>query len=348
MAWDLATSSTVKVAVVDNGVEYFHPDLSANFVGGDYGYDFVGGDNDPRPDNTLIPQSFHGTHVSGIVAAGLDNGVGVAGWVRTQLYAVRVLNDSGSGTTTDVASGIRWATDRGARVVNMSLGASSLPTHLLEACRYAYDRNVLLVAAAGNEGTANINYPAALAECVCVGATDTASKLASFSNFGSAQEIVAPGVAVFATGIGGTYVSANGTSMATPHVSGVAALVLGVNSSLSASRVRAILAASAIDMGSSGRDATYGYGLANARRALELAQAAADGSMPACPTRIVRKSIQLPTDTPRAVVCDAAGRKLAELRRGASRELRARPGAYFLLVEDGSGSVERLKVVIPD
>lgn len=347
-AWDIGTGAGVKVAVVDNGVEYWHPDLAASFVAGDYGYDFVGGDNDPRPDNPAIPEAFHGTHVAGTIAAGINNGIGVAGWGRAQLYAVRVLNDSGSGTTTDVASGIRWATDHGARVVNMSLGSSSLPTHLLEACRYAYDRNVLLVAAAGNEGNPNVNYPAALAECVCVGATDTASKLAWFSNYGTAQEVVAPGVAVFATGTGGTYVSANGTSMATPQVSGVAALLLGLNNSLSASRVRAVLAASAMDMGNSGRDVYYGYGLVNARRAMELAQVVLRRESDKGRTRICRGRIAIPAGAVEAVVCDATGRMLHQLRPKTATELRVGPGTYFLLLRAADGAAESRKILVLD
>uniref|UniRef100_A0A7C4GFN9 Peptidase S8/S53 domain-containing protein n=1 Tax=candidate division WOR-3 bacterium TaxID=2052148 RepID=A0A7C4GFN9_UNCW3 len=193
-----------------------------------------------------------------------------------------------------------------------------------------------------------MNYPAALAECVCVGAIDTASKLAWFSNYGTAQELVAPGVDVFATGTGGTYVSANGTSMATPQVSGVAALILGVDGSLSASRVRAILAVSAIDMGRPGRDATYGYGLVNAWRALAMARAVTASVQPADGMRICRGRVLIPAGVRSAVVCDATGRRIANPLSGATRELRVGPGAYLMLLQHDSGRVERRKVLVTD
>ncbi|MBM3313538.1 hypothetical protein FJY70_02965, partial [candidate division WOR-3 bacterium] len=114
-AWDVVGGSMdVKVAVVDNGVDWQHPDLTASFRPGELGFDFIGNDDDPRPDNPNVPQSFHGTHVAGIIAATRNNNIGIAGWSLAQLLAVRVLNDSGSGTMDVVASGIRWAANRGA------------------------------------------------------------------------------------------------------------------------------------------------------------------------------------------------------------------------------------------
>jgi len=177
-AWDVVGGSMdVKVAVVDNGCDHQHPDLAADFKTGELGYDFIGNDNDPRPDNPSIPQSFHGTHVAGIIAATRDNNVGLAGWSLVQLLAVRVLNDSGSGTTDVVASGIRWATDHGARIINMSLTSSSSSTPMEEACAYAAQAGVVIVAASGNADTAAIWFPAALNQCIAVGATSTDSRL---------------------------------------------------------------------------------------------------------------------------------------------------------------------------
>ncbi len=272
-AWDLAGAGRVKVGIVDNGVDYSHPDLAANFVPGEPGYDFVNNDNDPRPDNPGISNAFHGTHVSGIAAAVVDNGVGIAGWAGAQLLAVRVLDDSGNGNTSDLATGIRWAADRGCRVINMSLGSSSAPTPLVEACRYAAARNALLVAASGNEGNASVNYPAALAECIAVGSLSPDSRISTFSNRGPEQELIAPGEDIPSAVPGGSYALAGGTSMASPQVAGVAALVLSLDTTMTTARLRAVLAAAAIDMGSAGRDQTFGFGLLNARRALELARA---------------------------------------------------------------------------
>jgi len=346
-AWDLTTgSASVKVAVADNGVEYWHPDLAARFVPGEPGYDFVGGDDDPKPDNPALPQAFHGTHVSGIIAAVADNGLGVAGWAQVRLASVKVLNDSGSGDLSNLALGIRWAADRGFRVVNMSLGASVATTPVIEACRYAAGRNVVLLAAAGNAGTSPVQYPAALPECICVGATDEYSSLADFSNYGPEQELVAPGVSIVSSTVGGAYALASGTSMACPEVAGVAGLVLSDDPSLSAARVRAILAASASDKGASGRDNIYGYGMVNAYRAVQLAALLghkAEG-IPPEPHRTVieRAGVTNRTGHGPACVYDAQGRLVARLAPGGRIEL---PAGTFFSVREGGGRPRKVRVV---
>ncbi len=315
-AWDILSGATgIKVAVVDNGVDYSHPDLAAAFVPGNLGYDFVANDDDPRPDQPNLPEAFHGTHVAGIIAAGIDNRIGVAGWAQIQLLGVKVLSDSGTGNTSSLASGIRWAADNGARVVNMSLGGSSAPTVLVDACQYAVGRNVLLVAASGNEGSQSVNYPAALNECAAVGALDRQSIVASFSNRGAQLELTAPGVDVASTAPGGIFVSASGTSMATPEVAGVAALLFAYDPALTANEVRGLLAASGIDLGSAGRDESYGYGLVNARRALDLAAAVRSQVVrvhegPARPVRSLG-TVTVPGWAASAEVIDCSGRTVA-------------------------------------
>ena len=350
-AWDLSTgSSAVKVGVVDNGCDYTHPDLAANFRAGDYGYDFVGGDADPRPDNGQISEAFHGTHVSGIIAAVIDNSIGVAGWAQAQLLAVRVLNDSGSGMTSDLASGIRWAADNGCRVINMSLTASAAPTDVIEACSYAVSLGCLLFAASGNDSAATIGYPAALSTVVAVGATDQNSHLAWYSNWGPEQEVVAPGSNVVSTAPSNTYVEASGTSMATPEVTGVAALMFGADAGLTAARVRSFLAASAIDMGASGRDAFYGYGMVNGRRALDLVLLARrDGVKPLAGTvaraTVVGHTLQLPGWVSRANVYDASGRLVTARQGRANIELGS--GVYVARLSGGARA-ETLKLVVVD
>lgn len=272
LAWDVVTGGPIKVAVVDNGVEYTHPDLEANFRFDELGFDLINNDPDPQPDNPRIENAFHGTHVAGIIAGVSNNMQGIAGWAQIQLLAVRVLNDSGNGALSDVARGIRWAVDHGARVINLSLGGDAPSSALIEACQYAASNNVLLVAASGNDGRPAITYPARLNECVAVGATNENSGLASFSNYGPEQELVAPGTSIYSTTLGGVYAEASGTSMATPQVSGVAALLFALNPALSATDVRAILIVGAIDMGTPGRDQQFGYGLVNAWRSVQLAQ----------------------------------------------------------------------------
>jgi subtilisin family serine protease len=339
-AWDIVGGTMdVKVAVVDNGTDWQHPDLAANFKTGELGYDFIGNDNDPRPDNFNVPQSFHGTHVAGIIAATRNNNEGIAGWSLVQLLAVRVLNDSGSGTTDVVALGVRWAADHGARIINMSLTSSSSSQVLVDACQYAAQAGVLLVAASGNEGQQAIGYPAALSQCIAVGASSPDSRLAYFSNYGPEQELVAPGVSILSTVPGAGYDSANGTSMAAPQVSGVAALVLAKDYGLSASEVRAILDASAIDMGVAGRDVQYGYGLVNAKRAVDLAAVYAASRTPYtvrglspngdCPqvsgALIVHGGAGLPSWVQQADVFDGSGRLVQTSR------LDLRPGTYFVM-----------------
>jgi len=335
-AWDIVGGTMdVRVAVVDNGTDWQHPDLAASFKTGELGFDFIGNDNDPRPDNINVPQSFHGTHVAGIIAATRNNNEGIAGWSLVQLLAVRVLNDSGSGTTDVVASGIRWAADHGARIINMSLTSSASSQVLVEACQYAAQAGVLLVAASGNEGQQAIGYPAALSQCIAVGASSTDSRLAYFSNYGPEQELAAPGVSILSTVPGARYDSADGTSMAAPQVSGVAALVLAKDYGLSASEVRAILDASAIDMGVAGRDVQYGYGLVNAKRAVDLAGAYGDcprtGTVPEAPGRvmIVRGGAGLPSWVEQASVYDGSGRLVQTQNAGAVRFSLA-PGTYFV------------------
>jgi subtilisin family serine protease len=334
-AWDIVGGSMdVKVAVVDNGCDYQHPDLVADFKTGELGYDFIGNDNDPRPDNTNVAESFHGTHVAGIIAATRDNNVGLAGWSLVQLLAVRVLNDSGSGTTDVVASGVRWAADHGARIINMSLTSPSSSTPMEQACAYAAQQGVVIVVASGNEGQEAIGFPAALSQCIAVGASSTDSRLASFSNYGPEQEVVAPGTSILSCVPGGKYGQADGTSMASPQVAGVAALVLAKNWGLSAAEVRAILDASAIDMGLVGRDIQYGYGLVNAKRAVDLAAAVSASRIPYTVNRtpctadgrtiIVRGGAELPSWIVQADVFDGSGRLVQ------TGESDLKPGTYFV------------------
>ena len=350
-AWDLAGAAQVRVAVIDNGIEYVHPDLAANFHPGELGYDFIGNDDDPKPDNPAISEAFHGTHVAGIIAATRDNNVGVAGWAAVQLLAVRVLDDSGSGNTSVLASGIRWAADHGCRIANMSLGAQSASTSVTEACQYAAGLDVLLVAASGNEGRGLINHPAALDQCIAVGATNEDSRLSAYSNYGQQQELVAPGTDVLSPVPGGYYEQASGTSMAAPQVSGVAALVLSTDTSISATRLRAVLDAAAVDMGSVGRDQTYGFGLLNSRRAVDLAlvlrQTAclAAASLPVARSTIVRGALSVPAWASHLAVHDASGRLVVSVRNAGDRRLALAPGAYFVRLE-GRGRVRTEKALL--
>lgn len=256
------TGTGVKVAVLDSGISASHEDL--NVAGG---ASFVDGEPDPYNDG-----NGHGTHVAGTIA-GLDNTLGVLGVApEVSLYAVKVLGSDGSGTYSGIAKGVEWAIDNNIDVVNMSLGGSQGSTTLQQAMDNAYNSGVLLVAAAGNEGSYGkssrntIGYPAKYNSVMAVGAVDSNLERASFSSVGNELEVMAPGVNVYSSVPGDSYDSYNGTSMASPHVAGAAALILANDSSLSNVDVRNLLNDTATSLGDS---FYYGNGFINVQEAVQ-------------------------------------------------------------------------------
>ncbi len=263
----------VNVCVIDTGIDYTHPDLSDNYRGG---YDFVNDDADPLDDNG------HGTHCAGIIAAE-NNSIGVVGVApEVNLYAVKVLDRLGSGWLSDCIAGIQWAVDNNMDVVSMSWGSSVDSPSLKEACDNAYNAGLVLVAAAGNDGdgdpnTTEYSYPAAYDSVIAVGATNSSDAIADFSNTGPYLELAAPGVNIYSTlptyrvtltrTYGYDYGTLSGTSMACPHVAGVAALILASDPTLTNVDVRYILQTTADDLGPEKRDTAYGYGLVDADEA---------------------------------------------------------------------------------
>ena len=287
-AWQASTGSGVTVAVVDTGADPTHPDLAGNLVAG---ADVVG--SGVRTE--MSDGHGHGTHVSGTVAAVTGNSVGVAGVAPdAKVMPVKVLDSSGSGYTSDVAEGVIYAADHGAQVVNLSLGGPSYNSVLAQAVDYARSRGVVVVAAAGNERQAGnpTTYPAALPGVVAVAATDSTDADASFSNTGSYVDIAAPGVSIRSTLPGARYVSWSGTSMATPHVAGVAALLRARVSS--ATEIEDVLLRSTTDLGPVGRDDAYGAGLVNPVAAL----AAVGGGSPTPPPSATPSPTPTPTSSP--------------------------------------------------
>lgn len=255
-AWQTEQGSLgVLIAIVDTGIDYTHEDLTHYVTGG---YDFVNYDNDPWDD------AGHGTHCAGIAAATMDNAIGISGVAQAGIMAEKVLNEYGFGTDFGVSQGITHATDFGADVISMSLGTSTHFAELANACQYGWDAGVILVAASGNDGMASVLYPAWYDTVICVGSIGQSDTVSGFSNYGTKMELVAPGEDIISTMPGDTYAYMGGTSMATPHVAGVAALVLSHYPSWTISDVRANLQATAVDLGSTGWDQHYGYGKVDA------------------------------------------------------------------------------------
>ena len=302
-AWPVSDGSGALVAVVDTGVDLGHPDLAANIVSA--GADFV------EPKGTCTgnkkkgqscvqdgaqDKNGHGTHVAGIIAAVTNNNTGVAGVAPgAKILPVRVLDAEGSGTTDQIAAGVRYAADQGADVINLSLGilsgvdkAAKILGELevvYDAFAYAGSKGSVIVAAAGNDSAPFCAEPSGANNVICVGATDRNDLKAWYSNFDASTVqtyVVAPGgqgsvfcsEAIYSTYLRGArsycstdgYEALDGTSMAAPHVAGVAALLAAKGDSRAT--IMARIPATADDLGTPGDDPVYGSGRVNARRAV--------------------------------------------------------------------------------
>lgn len=260
-AWAIERGeSRVIIAVIDTGVDYTHPDIAGNYIAG--GHDWINDDDDPMDDHG------HGTHCAGIAAAVSNNSLGIAGIAQSGIMTEKALDAQGNGTSSLTAAAIRHAADNGADIISMSLGASEQSNILKEACQYAWEKGCILVAASGNSGTGRVYYPAAYDTVIAAGSVGRTGLRSSFSNYGAGLELVAPGEAILSTAPGSTYTTKSGTSMACPHISGVAALIFSRYPGMSNQEVRARLAETADDLGVPGRDTLYGYGQVNAFAAL--------------------------------------------------------------------------------
>ncbi|MBU4193794.1 MAG: S8 family serine peptidase, partial [Actinobacteria bacterium] len=289
-AWDIEQGDNgVVIAVLDTGVAYRTgggymqaSDLAeTKFV---QGYDFINSDKYADDDNG------HGTHVCGTVAQSTNNGIGVAGVAfDCGVMPVKVLDNEGKGSDSQIIEGIIYATNQDVDVINMSLSGPDPSEALEEAVDYAFSKGVVVCASSGNEDDDTVGYPAASASCVAVGATNKDKKRASYSNYGSALGVVAPGGdgILYSGGIiqqtfqtfgkpdgNFAFQSMRGTSMACPHVAGVAALVKSHRPAWSASEVRAAVTSTCRDLGSTGWDPEYGWGLIDADAALQVAKPA--------------------------------------------------------------------------
>ncbi|MBW7473687.1 S8 family peptidase [Paenibacillus oenotherae] len=283
--WNLTKGSEkVIIAVLDTGVQADHPDLSGKLM---TGTNIV--DDSMAPDDDVG----HGTHVAGIIAASVNNGEGVAGlsWYN-KVLPVKVLDSSGAGSTYSVAEGIIWATDHGAKVINMSLGNYAQAEFLHDAIKYAYDHDVVLVAASGNDNTERPGFPAAYPEVFAVASTDADGSKSSFSNYGDYIDVAAPGASIASTYPGSQYAALSGTSMASPHVAALAGLIRSINPDLSNEEVMKIMRTSAQDLGDKGKDNYFGYGQIDVVRALEKARQSAV-SLQQFPQQVERRLAQI-------------------------------------------------------
>ncbi|RLL89266.1 peptidase S8, partial [Mesotoga sp. HF07.pep.5.2.highcov] len=263
--WVTSTGDGVKVAILDTGIDPSHPDLAGRVS---QGVDFT-------ETGSSFDDNGHGTHVSGTVAAIYSNNSGVYGVAPSaSLYAVKVLDSTGSGYLDWIIAGIEWAIANEIDVINMSLGTPSDVQPLEDACNAAYKADILIVAAAGNSGNKpgnrdTVEYPGGYASVIAVAASDSNDLRASFSSTGPDVELIAPGVSILSSIPGDGYAYYSGTSMASPHVAGVAALVLAARPTLTNAEVRLILQQTAENLGL--KQEHQGFGLVRADLAVQAA-----------------------------------------------------------------------------
>ncbi|MEW5799708.1 MAG: S8 family serine peptidase [Bacteroidota bacterium] len=308
-----ASLPSVKVGVIDTGIDTDHPDLmniianNAGEMGNDSfgndkringkdddgngfiddwrGFDFVDlssediGDWNER-DNDPTDEHGHGTGVSGIIASETNNGIGLAGVVPCTIFPVRAFGKSGNGSDIDIASAIVYAADNGAEVINMSFGDVIRSPLLHDAIRYAFDKNIVLVASSGNDGSGNPHYPSDFSEVISVGSVNRFDSRSFFSSHSPALDLMAPGEEIVTTAFNGGYTNNfSGTSAAAPHVTGISALMKSIEQKkrnenptyipLSNEEIRGLLLNSADDAGSAGWDEFYAAGIVNASKAVQ-------------------------------------------------------------------------------
>ena len=256
--WGDADGSGVRLCVIDTGMDLDHPDLASNYVRGTRTIG-TGGPGD---------QQGHGTHVAG-TAAGNLNGNDLTGVAPNADIYVSAVFQGSSTTSQAILSGLDWCVQQNAQVANMSYGGGSSNSSTEAAYRAAYNSGLVMVAATGNSGANSLSYPARYNTTIAVGATDSSDRLANFSQRGPQIDVTAPGVGVISARNGGGTVTFSGTSMATPHVAGAAAVILSADPSLSIEEVRSTLRNTAVDLGASGFDNSFGAGRIDVRAAYE-------------------------------------------------------------------------------
>ncbi len=285
-AWKVSTGSNVIIAVIDSGVDLDHPELEERVL---EGYDFVNEDTEADDDYG------HGTLVAGVAAAAAHNERGIAGlaW-NAQILPVKVLDNQGQGVSSNLTCALYWAADEGADVINISIISFGPSFGMQSAINYAANEGALVFSASGNlyEQGNPVTYPAALDNVVAVGATDRDDAHAWFSSAGTFVDIAAPGVSIYSPfpPTHEEYRSVNGTSLATPHVVGLAALILSAAPGLSSEEVAAVIQQSAVDLGDASKDDKFGHGRIDASAAMSL-------TISSLPVQLLLPSVNSPSPT---------------------------------------------------
>ena len=265
-AWDHELGNrSVKVAVIDTGIDYNNPELKNNYL--PIGYNWITNTSDPMDDNG------HGTHVAGTIAAAINNGIGIAGLANVSIFAEKFLDSTGYGSDVDAALAINDAVAKGANILSNSWGGTFNSSLVANAVANAVSSGVIFVAAAGNLGGNIPFFPADLPGVIGVGATNSYDQRASFSDYGNYVDISAPGVNILSTYLNDTYEYLSGTSMATPHVSGLLALLMSKYPSYTPKQLENVIYNTAVDLGQPGWDPYYGYGRIDAAAAINGLQA---------------------------------------------------------------------------
>ncbi len=285
-AWDYGTGGNSQnvVAVIDDACDWNHEDLYDQVW---YGYDYVYGSFDITPH---MAEQDHGTHVTGTAAATINNGIGVAGMVNDTVYFAKIADDQNQFVDAAIVNALYdiSSIDR-ITVINMSLGADVPSTAMEQACNTAWNSGKLPIVASGNNGQGFIGFPAAYLSCVAIGSVGTNGTniyLTNYSQWGNEQELCASGgdeqagFSIISTLPGNSYGTKDGTSMAAPHVTGLAGLLKNLNPSLTNVDLRNIMAATAFDMGDAGWDQFHGYGLINAVGAVQSALGVVSSTTP--------------------------------------------------------------------
>lgn len=263
-AWEQARGKDIKVAVLDTGIDKDHPDLIDNIKGG---INFTTDDQNDWDD-----RNGHGTHCAGVIAA-VDNEQGIIGVApMADLYAVKVLSDSGSGTLEWIVQGIDWCIENQIDIISMSLGTSARPPHTFQAAfQRAREAGIPIIAASGNDN-AHIGWPGAYSHTISVAAIDSKLERAGFSNFGRETDLAAPGVDIYSTYLDNTYAKLSGTSMATPMVAGALALFMAQAKkqglTFTRSELRTKLHEACVQLEREGVHDHFGHGLINIARLL--------------------------------------------------------------------------------